>query len=338
MRKIREVLRLSLGEKLSRRQIGAAVGLPYTTVADYLSRARRGGLEWPLPEDLDDRELEARLFVSSAQPASRTRPLPDWEVVHQELRRKDVTLQLLHLEYKERHPDGYQYSQFCDLYREWQRHIDVVMHQEHRAGEKLFVDYPGQTIPIVDACTGVIGVKAEIFVAVLGASNYMYAEAFPSQELPYWIAGHVHTFEFLGGCPAVVVPDNLRSGVTRPHRYEPDLNATYHEMATHYGVAVIPARVRKPRDKAKVETGVLIAERWICARLRHRLFFSLGELNAVICGLVEDINRRPFKKLEGSRQSLFEGLERPVLRPLPPRPYEYAIFATRSRTCSSQHR
>jgi transposase len=245
--------------------------------------------------------------------------------VHRELRRPGVTLQLLHLEYKERAPGGYQYSQFCRHYRRWQRHLDVVMRQEHRAGEKLFVDFAGQTVPVVDPKTGAI-TQAELFVAVLGASNYMYAEAFPSQELPHWIAGHVHAFEFMQGCPRIVVCDNLRSGVTRAHRYEPEVNATYLEMATHYRAAVIPARSHKPRDKAKVEVGVLIAERWILARLRNRTFFSLAELNAAVHELVEWLNRRPFKKMAGSRLSLFEELERPVLRPLPARPYEYATW------------
>lgn len=329
MRKIREVLRLTLAEGLSRRQVGAAVGLPYTTVADYVQRARRGGLgEWPLPGDLDDRELEARLFSNTERPPSTSRPLPDWSKIHRELRRKGVTLQLLHLEYKERHPDGYQYTQFCELYRRWQRHLDVVMRQEHRAGEKLFVDFAGQTVPIIDPGTGIVSVEAEIFVTVLGASNYLYAEGFPSQELPCWIAGHVHAFQAMQGSPRIVVCDNLRSGVTRAHRYEPDINPTYLEMATHYQVAIIPGRSRKPRDKAKAEAGVQIVERWILARLRHRTFFSLAELNAAIRELVAELNRRPFKKLEGSRQSLFEELERPLLRPLPSRPYEFAIWKT----------
>jgi len=325
MRQIREVLRLSFEERLSRRQIGAAVGLPYTTVWHYLERARQAGLSWPLPDQIDDRELEGRLFVTATAPV-QGRPLPDWNHVHLELRRPGVTLMLLWLEYKERFPDGYQYSQFCDIYRRWQRHLDVVMRQEHRAGEKLFVDFPGQTISVYDRESGVVRFEAELFVAVLGASNYMYAEAFPSQELPYWISGHVHCFEFMGGCPQIVVCDNLRAGVTRAHRYEPEVNATFLEMAGHYGVAIIPARSRKPRDKAKVEAGVLIAERWIMARLRHRTFFSLGELNLAIRDLLEWVNRRPFKKLPGSRQSLFEELERPALRPLPLDRYEFAIW------------
>ena len=207
MRQIREVLRLAFEERLSRRQIGAAVGLPYTTVWHYLERARQAGLSWPLPEQADDRELEGWLFVTAAAPTVSGRPLPDWSHIHLELRRPGVTLMLLWLEYKERFPDGYQYSQFCDIYRRWQRHLDVVMRQEHRAGEKLFVDFPGQTISVYDQESGVVRFEAELFVAVLGASNYMYAEAFPSQELPYWISGHVHCFEFLGGCPQIVVCD-----------------------------------------------------------------------------------------------------------------------------------
>jgi transposase len=325
MRKIRDVLRLTYGERLSRRQVSAATGVPFTTVCEYVTRARGAGLSWPLPDDLDDAALEARLFVSQGQ-AVRTRPAADWGYVHRELRRPGVTLMLLWLEYKERFPDGYQYSQFCDRYRGWQRRLDVVMRQEHRAGEKMFVDFPGQRIPIYDRESGLVRFEAELFVAVLGASNYMYAEAFASQELPSWIAGHVHAFEFLGGCPQIVVCDNLRSGVSRAHRYEPDLNATYQEMAAHYGVAVIPTRVRKPRDKAKVEAGVLIAERWIMARLRHRTFFGLGELNVAIRDLLDWINRRPFKKLPGSRQSLFEELERPALRPLPADRYEFGLW------------
>lgn len=274
MRKIREVLRLSLADGLSRRQVGAATGLPYTTVADYLGRARRAGLAWPLPEGLDDRALEGRLFASTALPPTHARPLPEWPAVHRELRRPGVTLQLLWMEYKERHADGYQYTQFCRHYRAWQRQLDVVMRQEHRAGERMFVDYPGQTLPIVDPATGEV-TQAELFVAVLGASSYTYAEATPSQALPDWIAGHVHAFEYFGGAPGIIVPDNLRAGVTRAHRYEPELNRTYAEMAAHYGCAVIPARPARPRDKAKVEVGVQVAERWIGAALRDRTFFSL---------------------------------------------------------------
>jgi transposase len=323
MRKIREVLRLVIGEGLSRRQAAAATGSPYSTIADHLARAERAGLGWPLPEGMDDAELEGRLFARAEAPPSASRPLPDWATVHRELRRKGVTLQLLWMEYRERHPDGYGYTQFCRHYRTWQGHLDLVMRQEHRAGEKLFVDFAGLTLPIVDPETGEVW-GAELFVAVLGASNYTYAEAFAGQALPYWIAGHVHAFAFLGGCPRIVVPDNLRSAVGRAHRYEPDLNPTYAELAAHYDCAVIPARPAKPRDKAKAENGVLQAERWVLAALRGRTFFSLAEANAAVAERVAWLNARPFKKLPGSRRTMFEQLDRPALRPLPARPYEYA--------------
>ena len=248
MRKIRDLLRLRFEERLSIRDVSASLQMPFTTVTDHLKRAKAAGLSWPLPEGLGDDALEALLFTSRPRPGTG-RPLPDWKKVQAELRRPGVTLMLLWLEYKEDVPDGYAYSQFCLLYKTWRRHLDVVMRQEHKAGEKLCVDFPGQTIPIYDARTGAVALRAELFVAVMGASNYLYAEALPSQELVHWVSGHVHALEFLGGCPAICVCDNLRSGVTRSHRYEPDVNATFQEMATHYGIAVIPARRYKPRDK-----------------------------------------------------------------------------------------
>ncbi len=327
MRKIKEVLRLQLGEGLSRRQVSLATGLPYTTVADYQARARRAGVGWPLPEGTDDAALEALLFTRVALPAAAARPLPDWSELDRELRKgKNVTLALLHLEYKEQHPEGYGYSQFCVHYHAWRGKLDLVMRQEHKAGEKCFVDWAGQTVPIIDPRTGEISFEAQIFVAVLGASSHTFAEAFPSQELPHWISGHVHAFEAWTGCPRLVVPDNPRTGVTKAHRYEPILNRSYQEMATHYGVAVLPARPRKPRDKAKVESGVQLVQRWILARLRKRRFFSLDELNAAIKELQAGVNRKPFRKLEGSRQSVFEQVDRPALRPLPATRYEFATW------------
>jgi transposase len=325
MRKIREILRLALGEGLSRRQVAAATGVPGSTVGDHLARARLAGLSWPLPDDMDDAALEGRLFVpAAARPPTELRPMPDWPTVHTELRRhKGVTLQLLWLEYREAHPDGFGYSWFCHAYRDWAGRLDLVMRGEHRAGEKLFVDFAGQTLPIVDPETGEVW-QAHLFVAVLGASSYTYAEAVASQSLPDWIDAHVHAFEAFGGCSAIIAPDNLKAGVTRAHRYEPDLNRTYAEMAAHYGCAVIPARSGKPRDKAKAESGVLQAERWILAALRHRTFFSLAEANAAIAERVAWLNARPFRKLPGSRLSMFTELDRPALRPLPVRPYEYA--------------
>jgi transposase len=325
MRKVRDVLRLTFGEGLSRRQVAASLGIPVTTLSDHLRRAKLAGLSWPLPEDFDDAALEAALFPPRA-PSRVPRPMPEWSSIHTELRKKSVTLQLLWLEYREAHPDGYGYSQFANRYKAWCKKVDIVMRQTHRAGEKLFVDFPGQTIPIYDARTGAVAQHAELFVAVLGASNYLYAEAFSSQGLLCWVTGHVHAFEAMGGCPEIVVPDNLRSGVTKAHRYEPDLNATYQEMAAHYGVAIIPARPYKPRDKAKVEAGVLLAERWIIARLRQRRFTSIGEANAAIKACVAEINARPFKKMDGSRDSLFVDLDRPALRPLPAESYRFAYW------------
>ncbi len=327
MRKIRDVLRLHFDQQLSVRQIAASLGVPRATVSDYLRRAASAGLDGPVPDEVDDLALEALLFASRAA-TQTSRPVPDWQKVQSELRRGHVTLMLLWHEYKESFPDGYGYSQFCELYRAWHRQVDVVMRQHHKAGEKLFVDFAGRGIPIYDERSGQVSFFAELFVAALGASGYLYAEATRSQELLYWVSAHVHAFEALGGCPAVVVCDNLRSGVTRSHRYEPDLNATYQEMARHYNVAIIPARPYKPRDKSKAEGGVLLAERWIMARLRNERFVSLGEANLAIAPLVGWINARPFKKLDGSRRSVFEELDAPALRPLPAIAYEFATWRT----------
>ena len=326
MRKIREVLRLYFAAALSIRAIARSLGTSPSTVGDYLRRAKVAGLSWPLPEAVDDAGLERRLFP--VPPPSRTaRPLPDWSEVHRELRRKDVTLSLLWQEYKAIHPEGLQYSRFCEQYRAWAAKLDLVMRQEHRAGEKLFVDYAGQTVPVVDRETGEVR-QAQVYVAVLGASSYTFAEATWTQTLADWTASHVRAFEYFGGCPELVIPDNLRSGVSRTHRYEPDLNPTYHDLARHYGVAVLPTRVRRPRDKAKVEVAVQVVERWILAALRHRTFFSLVELNAATAELLERLNTRPFRKLPGSRRSVFEQLDRPALRPLPPGPYVFAEWKT----------
>jgi len=323
MRKIKEVLRLKWAKELSNRQIARICGIGRPTVAEYLRRAEAAGLTWPLPAGLDEAALERRLFPPPPALSARARGVPDWAVVHRELKRKGVTLFLLWQEYREAHPEGYQYSWFCEHYRAWQGKLDVVMRQDHRAGEKLFVDYASQTVPVVDRATGEIR-EAQIFVAVLGASNYTFAEATWSQGLPDWIASHQRCFAYLGGVPELVVPDNLKSGINRAHRYEPDVNPTYQDMAEHYGVAVLPARVRRPRDKAKVETGVQVVERWVLAALRHRTFFSLAELNAAIQALLEKLNNRPFRRLPGSRRKHFECLDQPALRPLPAEPYVYA--------------
>jgi transposase len=327
MRKIKEVLRLKWECGLSNRQIAQSCALARPTVTEYLCRAEAAGVAWPLPADLDEGALAQLLFPPRAAVPVERRPVPDWAAVHQELKRKGVTLWLLWQEYKAAHPQGYHYSWFCQQYQGWAAKVDLVLRQEHRAGEKLFVDYAGQTVPIQDPVTGEVR-PAQIFVAVLGASSYTYAEATWSQSLPDWIGAHVRALTFFGGVPELIVPDNLKSGVTQAHRYEPDLNPTYQEMAAHYGVAVLPARVRKPRDKAKVESGVLVVERWILARLRHCTFFSLAELNTAVRRLLTDLNGRPFKKLPGSRQQLFETLDRPALKPLPLGSYEYAEWKT----------
>jgi transposase len=324
MRKIREVLRLKYDCGQSNRAIATGCSLARSTVADYLAAAARAGLGWPLPEGMDDRELDRLLYREKRRAPVEGRDCPSWPEVHRELqRKKSVTLTLLWNEYKANHPEGYQYSQFCELYRKWHGRQDMVMCQTHNAGEKLFVDYAGETIPVVDRETGEVQ-AAQVFVAVLGASSYAYCEATGTQGLSDWIGSHVRAFEYLGGVPELLVPDNLKAGVKSPHLYEPDLNPTYQEMARHYSVAVMPARVRKPRDKAKVESGVQVVERWIFARLRKMTFFSLSELNSELKKLLVDLNGKPFQKLPGSRRSQFEDLDRPALRALPVTAYEYA--------------
>jgi len=323
MRKIREVLRLRYGHKQTTRDIGISCSIGRTTVSKYLQRATDAGLSWPLPADLDDESLELLLFPEPPVIPSGERPLPDWNYIHKELRRKGVTRFLLWQEYKSGNEAGLQYSQFCDRYMQWRGRQDLVMRQLHKAGEKLFIDYAGHTVPITSRLTGEVHF-AEIFVAVLGASNYTYCEATLSQSLPDWIASHIRAFEFFGGTPEMLVPDNLKAGVTSPHLYEPDLNPTYLDLAKHYNVAVVPARVRRPKDKAKAESGVQVAEQWILARLRNRTFFSLAELNEAIAKLLSEMNNRPFQKLDGCRYSMFEAVDKDVLKPLPDRQYQYA--------------
>ncbi len=323
MRKIKDVLRLKWDRELSNRQIAAVCGVSRPTVSEYLRRTVEAGLSWPLPADLDEAHLEQLLFPQPPDLPAQARGIPDWQHIRDELAGKNVTLFLLWQEYRQANPDGYQYSWFCEHYRAWRGKLDLVMRQDHRAGEKLFVDYAGQAVPVIDRTTGEIH-EAQVFVAVMGASNYTYAEATWSQTLPDWIGSHIRAFQYLNGVPELVVPDNLKSGVTKAHRYEPDLNPTYQDMAAHYGVAIVPTRARKPRDKAKVEGGVLIVERWILAALRHHQHFSLGQLNATIRELLEKLNSRPFRKLPGCRRDHFEQLDKPVLQPLPVEPYVYA--------------
>ena len=325
MRKIAKVLRLKWECGLSNRAIARSCSISHSTVAEYVRRAQEAGLSWPLPPDLGEDTLFERLFPQAAPSGSRVIPCPDWPAMHSELRKKNVTLRLLWVEYREAHPDGYGYSQFCVLYRQWAKHLQPSMRLTHKAGEKVFVDYAGQTMPIVDPHTGEVR-QAQIFIGVLGASNYTYAEAHASQELANWIGAHVRMFSFLGGMSEIVVPDNLKAGVKHPCRYEPDLNPTYQDLAEHYGIAVIPTRVRKPKDKAKAEVGVQVVERWILARLRNQTFFSLAALNQAIRELLSELNLRPMEHLGRSRRELFEELDQPALKPLPELAYEFAIW------------
>jgi transposase len=325
MRKIKEILRLKLDCGISEREIARSCQVSRSTVADYLRRAAAAKLTWPEASALAETQLEERLFPTEHVPSSVKRPPPDCEHIYNELRtyRKfNLTLSQLWLEYKDKHPDGYQYTQFCEHYWRWRRKLDYCMRQEHRGGEKLFIDY-SDGLSIVDALTGELTLT-QLFLAVWGASNYTYAEAGLSQALPEWISSHQRAFEYFGCVPRVLVPDNLKSGVARACKYEPELNPTYSDMAEHYGCAVLPARPRKPRDKAKVENGVLIAKRWILAVLRHRTFYSLAELNAAIRECLERLNTCPMRRARKSRRELFEALDRPNALPLPTRPYEYA--------------
>ena len=322
MRKIRDVLRLS-AEGLSTRKIGASLTIGRTTAQAYLDRAAEVDLSWPLPPEMSDTDLERLIYPRTARDVSNRATQPDWAHIHRELRRKGVTLSLLWEEYRADHPDGYGYSRFCELYTGWEGKLSPVMRQRHPAGERLFVDYAGLTIDVIAPETGEV-CAAQLFVATLGASNYTYCEATWTQGLPDWIASHERAFAFFGGVPTQVVPDNLKSGVTRACFYDPEINRTYADLAAHYDTAVIPARPHKPKDKAKVEAAVLLAERWILARLRNRQFFSLAEVNAAIRPLLDRLNDKVSRHLGASRQQLFAQLDRPALKPLPVTSYVYA--------------
>ncbi len=327
MRKIRDALRLQAAG-LSRRQIAVSLGVGRTTAREYLERAQDAGLSWPLPDDLTDEALRQRLFPAPRTARTKEWPQPDWPVIHRERRRPGVTLMLLWEEYRGVHPRGYGYSQFCELYQRWKGRLSATMRQTHLAGDKMFVDYAGQTIEIMDGLTGEVH-DAQLFVAVLGASSYTYAEATLTQSLPDWTGSHCRAFSFFGGVTAQVVSDNLKSGITKACFHEPTVNRTYCDLANHYGTAIVPARPYKPRDKAKVEVAVQIAERWILAALRNRRFFSLAELNAAIRELVDKLNNRVTRHLGSSRRALFEDLDRPALKALPQEPYEYAAWQER---------
>ena len=325
MRKILEILRLRWGCGLARDAVARSLSVSGSTVSDYINRARIAGLCWPLPEELGEVELDRLLFPDSHRPQRIGRPMPDWASVRSELARKGVTLQLLWEEYREGEPEGYGYTQFCEHYRRWLQRLNPVLRMNHKAGEKCFVDYSGTKMSVVERDTGELQ-EVELFIGVIGASSLIYAEAHSSQTLPHWIGAHVRMFTEFGGVSRVLVPDNLKSGVHHPCRFEPDMNPTYQDFANHYDLAVIPANAGKPKHKAKVEGAVLIAKRWIIARLRNHTFFSLSDLNEAITDQVDAINNRKMRVLGKSRRELFEEIDRPALVPLPQAPYEFAVM------------
>jgi len=324
MHKIKELLRLKYECSLSFERIARALGVSKGVVAKYVKAVEVAGLKWPQVRELDEAELEQRLKHRHGRGAGACFTAPDLALVHQELKRKGVTLALLWEEYRQGQVDSaYQYSHFCNLYREFAKTLKRSMRQTHRAGEKLFADYAGNTVPLIDAKTGEIS-RAHIFVAVLGASNYTYACATAAETQADWLGGLGGAFAFVGGVTELIVPDNPRALIGEANRYNPQPQRAASEFAAHYGTVILPARPYRPQDKAKVEVAVQIVQRWILARLRRRRFFSLAELNAAIAELLEDLNRRPFKKLPGCRREAFESLDRPVLRPLPATPFQYA--------------
>ena len=324
MRKIKEVLRLKAAG-LGNREIAVSTGAGKTTVYEILARAESAGLSWPLADEIDDGQLEATLYPPASPELTASRPVPEWREVYRELKRKrhHVTLRLLWLEWKQSHPDGWGYTQFCQHYKQWLGTKDIVMRLSYRAGERMFVDFSGDTMQVFDQSTGEAK-KVEIFVAVLGCSGLLYVEATRGQDLRSWLSAHEHAYGFYGGVAEVTVPDNLKAGVTKACFYDPELNPSYAELATHYGTAVLPTRVARPRDKAAAEAGVLVAERWVLAPLRNRRFFSLAELNEAISERLDEVNNRPFRGEPASRWELFCELERDALLPLPSTPYEFS--------------
>lgn len=323
MRQLRQMLRLA-GDGTSSRDIALTLGVARSTVQDNLKRAAAAGLSWPLSGELTDDAIENRLFArAGVKQGVRRRPEPNWAALAPELRKPGVTLLILWEEYRAVHPGGYGYSRFCDLFRSFERRLSPTMRQEHVAGDKVFVDYSGKKIAIVDPLTGEIR-AAEIFVAVLGASGFTYAEATWTQTLPDWIGAHVRMFRCFGGVPRLIVPDNLKSGVNRASFYDPEINRSYGMMAAHYGVGILPARPRRPRDKAKVENGVRFAQACILGRLRRQTYFSLAEANAAVAAALDRINDHVMRRLGISRRHLFETVERPALASLPTEDHEFA--------------
>ena len=322
MRKISEILRQRYELKHGYRKIAHSLNVSISSISDYINRAKMAGLMWPLPDGMTEEVLYSKLFLP-AQTTSKKRVKADWEQVHRERRKKGMTLQLLWREYREQHPEGLGYTQFCWHYKEYTKTLNPVMRQAHKAGEKIFVDYAGLTMEWIDALTGEIH-EAQVFVGCLGASQYIFTEATATQQLPDWINSHIHMFEYFGGVSEIVVPDNLKSGVTKAHRYDPDINPNYQHCCEHYGTAIVPARAATPKDKAKVENAVGIVERQIMAPLRHRTFTSLSEINVALKEVLKKLNHQPFQKMQTSRHELFQVLDKPALKPLPMIRYQYA--------------
>lgn len=322
MRKISEIFRQRFELKRSYRDVASSLNISTSTVSDYLSRARSAGLTWPLPEEITEQELYDKLFLP-VKPTKANRPLPDWEAMHNELRKKGMTLQLLWREYRDQHATGLGYSQFCNHYQLYIKSINPIMRQKHKAGEKIFVDYAGMTMLWLDPISGEI-YEAQIFVGCLGASQFIFAKAYASQKLPDWIDAHIHMFEYFGGVSEIIVPDNLKSGVSKAHWYDPDININYQHLSEHYGIAIVPARVGEAKDKAKVENAVGIVERQILAALRHMTFTNIGEINEAINQRLIVLNNQSFQKMKTSRRELFENIDKPALKPLPAERYQYA--------------
>ena len=322
MRKISEVLRLRFDLKCSHRNIARALNISASTVADYLVRAKTAHIEWPMPENMSEDVLYERLFLP-VSPVKQERPLPDWEKVNCELRRKAVTLRLLWREYRDIHSTGLSYTQYCERYRAYVKQISPVMRQVHKAGEKTFVDYAGMTVPWLNTVTGEV-MEAQIFVGALGASQYIFSEASATQTIPDWVQSHIRMWNYFGGISIMVIPDNLKSGVTKAHRYDPDINVNYQHLGEYYGFAIVPARIIEPKDKAKVENAVGIVERQILAAIRDITFISIAEINAAIQPRLAALNNQPFQKMKTSRRVLFDTVDKPALKPLPAEKYQYA--------------
>jgi len=323
LRKIKEILRLKYELGLSNRAIAGACKISNSTVGEYLKRAETTGVSWPLGE-IGEEELYQKLFPEKKKVhIEREYSMPDWEEMQKEKRKQGVTLQLLWQEYKGKYPEGYQYSQFCEHYQRWKKsQVEPSKHNEHIGGEQMQVDYAGLKIPVINPETGEIS-GVSVFVATLPASNYIYAEAQANENQCNWNNGHVRAMGYFGGVVKIVVPDNLKTGITKPNYYEPGVNLAYQELAEYYQFAVLPARIKKPKDKAKIENGVQNVERWIIAPLRNRKFFGLHEVNLAIKEQLEQLNNKIMKSGGRSRRQEFEEIDRPNLRPLPEKPYEY---------------